>query len=97
MNQPAIVLLHPEDQGSLEYIPSTNDTPEDPIDFWSQHAYIYRMGTISSCIVLFIEIYCQLIFKLGDNEYFHRNGNSQHSEDFDDHSRSLMSTSGEDI
>lgn len=44
INQPAIVLLNPDDDiGSLRNTPSTNDTDAAPDPFWSDHAYIYRM------------------------------------------------------
>ena len=42
--QPAIVLLRPEQQGSLKDVPSTNDTHTTHADFWSQNASIYRIG-----------------------------------------------------
>ncbi|CAF1474535.1 unnamed protein product [Adineta steineri] len=42
--QPAIVLLNPGNQGSLEDIPSTNEPiDQDNDNFWNQHACIYRM------------------------------------------------------
>ena len=45
VNQPAIVLLNSHDNiGSLRNIPSTNDNHGTPDPFWSQRAYIYRMG-----------------------------------------------------
>ena len=42
--QPAIVLLRPEQQGSLNNVPSTNETYNIHTDFWSQNASIYRVG-----------------------------------------------------
>lgn len=42
--QPAIVLLRPEQQGSLNNVPSTNETDKSHTDFWSQNASIYRIG-----------------------------------------------------
>jgi hypothetical protein len=42
--QPAIVLLRPEQQGSLNNVPSTNETHKMHTDFWSENAAIYRLG-----------------------------------------------------
>ncbi len=46
VDQPAIVLLDPDHQGSLANMElSVNQTDENgDVDFWSQHASIYRMG-----------------------------------------------------
>lgn len=42
--QPAIVLLRPEQQGSLNNAPSTNETHAAHSDFWSQNASVYRIS-----------------------------------------------------
>ncbi|UJR06546.1 hypothetical protein I4U23_010829 [Adineta vaga] len=42
--QPAIILLHTHDQGSLANVPSTNDVLSTTHQhFWNKHAYIYRI------------------------------------------------------
>jgi hypothetical protein len=45
VRQPAIVLMNPEDTGSL-LIQSRSDTQEDSPDYWRKRATIYKMGTV---------------------------------------------------
>jgi len=40
---PAIVLLNPEDAGSLLREPS-NELEQAEYDYWQQNAFIYKMG-----------------------------------------------------
>lgn len=45
VRQPAIVLMNPEDTGSL-LIRSRSDKQEDSPDYWQKRATIYVMGTV---------------------------------------------------
>ncbi|CAF1549059.1 unnamed protein product [Rotaria magnacalcarata] len=55
--QPAIVLLNPgSSEGSLNRITSTNESQGINDDFWSLHAYIYRLGKYSNDIQLQLNI-----------------------------------------
>jgi len=45
VRQPAIVLMNPEDAGSL-LKRSRSNTEEDSPDYWRKRATIYKMGTV---------------------------------------------------
>ena len=64
---------------SLSNIPSTNDRDGTPDPFWSQRAYIYRMGN-SKPWKLMLDWSCFLDLKLGDDETFYKRRKSNESD-----------------
>jgi len=72
VQQHAIVLMNPEDAGSLNAEPK-NEQQKQAADYWKERLYIYRMGKSNHSITTIPCLHSSLhrfLFKQDTNEYF---------------------------